>query len=545
MIQDKKILHLTDFHLHDIDATSKEHFRKDYYQQYLNPLLEIVQKIGKIDCIVATGDFIDRGKENFKNFEHAKHILEYIAKKLAIKKENIGVCIGNHDFDRDLDKEGKFAEARKEFFAFAENFSNGNPLKHEERYSVSLVSDNTYFLSLDATLHRGEKDQPGILSSLEINKIVEAIREYDNPNNLIIVGSHYPLNYFERTFPHDQDGFFDKHFWRTGELLKERIQSTLKQSPILWLFGDTHQGAQNIYNNQLFVMSGRIGTKVVDPVKNEYDSSILSRQANVIEYNSDATTQVRTIEFKPTGHRDDDQRGEWKLMEAEPYEFRTDTAELIDKEIQESLIRVIKKGRLYKFGRFVINNGEDISLGWVSINSLLTDSSIAILPYIVKQSRSWIESKIGSDKNQSTLLIGIDFWGAIIASQLSVATGMRNFIIGSRGDKKNYSLQEVFESSEPELKIEGIKNIIFITDVVSSGRTVESIYKKLIEKYTDKGLNIDNYITIAVISDRKQTKKADFGFLQHFGTFCSDLRIPVVDSDMLPDEDILPKKKFF
>jgi pyrimidine operon attenuation protein/uracil phosphoribosyltransferase/predicted phosphodiesterase len=543
MIKNKKILHLTDFHLHDIDASSKEHFRKDYYEQYLTPLLDIVQKIGKIDCIIATGDFIDRGKENFKNFEHAKHILEYTAKTLFIKNENIGVCIGNHDFDRDLDKKGRFADARKEFFSFADNFSNGNALKHEERYSISFVSDNTYFLSLDATLNRGGKDQPGILTSLEINTIVEAIKEYDNPNNLIIVGSHYPLNYFERTFPTDQDGFFDRHFWRTGELLKERIQSTLRQSPVLWLFGDTHQGAQNIHNNQLFVMSGRIGMKVVDPAKNEY--SILSRQANVIEFDSDTSTQVRTIEFKPTGHKDDDQRGEWKLMEAEPYEFRIDTAELIDESIQEDLIKVIKKGKLYKFGRFVINNGEDISLGWVSMNSLLTDSSIAILPAIVRQSRGWIEAKIGVDKNQSTLLIGIDFWGAIIASQLSVATGMRNFIVGSRGDKKNYSLQEVLESSEPELKIDEIKNIIFLTDVVSSGRTIETIHKKLMEKYTDKGLNIDNYIAIAVISDRRQKKKVDLGFLKSFGTFCGNLRIPVVDADMLPDEEILPKKKYF
>jgi hypothetical protein len=543
MIKNKKILHLTDFHLHDIDTSSKEHFRKDYYEQYLTPLLEIVQKIGKIDCIIATGDFIDRGKENFKNFEHAKHILEYTAKTLSIKNENIGICIGNHDFDRDLDKEGKFAEARKEFFSFAENFSNGNALIQDQRYSISLVCENTYFLSLDATLHREGKDQPGILSSLEINTIVEAIKEYDNPNNLIIVGSHYPLNYFERSFPTDQDGFFDRHFWRTGELLKERIQSTLKQSPVLWLFGDTHQGAQNIHNNQLFVMSGRIGVKVVDPDNNEY--SILSRQANVIEFETDTSTQVRTIEFKPTSNRDDDQRGKWKLMEAEPYEFRIDTAELIDESIQEDLIKVIKKGKLYKFGRFVINNGEDISLGWVSMNSLLTDSSTAILPSIVRQSRGWIENKIGAGKNQSTLLIGIDFWGAIIASQLSVATGMRNFIVGSRGDKKNYSLQEVLESSEPELKIEEIKNIIFLTDVVSSGRTIETIHKKLIEKYTDKGLNIDNYIAIAVISDRRQKKKVDLGFLKSFGTFCGNLRIPVVDTDMLPDEDILPKKKYF
>lgn len=543
MIKNKKILHLTDFHLYDIEVSSKEHFRKDYYEQYLDPLLEIIHKIGNIDCIIGTGDFIDRGKENFKNFSHAKIILEYIAKKLLLKNDNIGVCIGNHDFDRDLDIKGMHKDARKEFNNFAKNFSNGYPLLEDDRYSISLVSENTYFLALDATLKRNGKEQPGVLTSLEINEIIKGIKEYDNPNNLIIIGSHYPLNYFEGTFPVDQDGFFDSHFWRTGEILKDRIQSTLKQSPILWLFGDTHQGAQNVHNNQLFVMSGRIGTKVVDPIHKEY--SIISRQATVIDFDSDTTTKVRTIEYKPAGYIDDDQRGEWKLLEAEPYEYRIDTAELIDNVIQDDLIKVIKKGNLYKFGRFVINNGEEISLGWVSINSLLTDTSISILPDIVRKSRGWIESKLGSDKKQSTLIIGIDFWGAIIASQLSVATGMRNYIVGSRGNKNNYSLQEVLESSEPELRIEEIKNIIFITDVVSSGRTIESIYIKLKEKYSDKGLNINSYMAIAVISDRRQKKKVNLGFLNSFGTFCGNLRIPVVDADMLPDEDILPKKKYF
>lgn len=543
MIKSKKILHLTDFHLHDINPSSKEHFRKDYFEEYLAPLFEIIKKIGKIDCIIATGDFIDRGKDNFKNFVHAKLILEYFAKQLSLRNENIGVCIGNHDFDKELDKEGKLIEARKEFYDFAQNFANNYAIKKGDRFSISLVSDNTYFLSLDATFNREGKDQPGILSSLEINEIVSALKEYDNPNNLIIVGSHYPLNYFERTFPTDIDGFFDRHFWRTGELLKERIQNTLRQSPMLWLFGDTHQGAQNFHNNQLFVMSGRIGMKVVDPISKEY--SILSRQAKIVEFGSDVLTQVRTIEFQPTGHKDDDQRGEWKLLDAEPYEYKIDTAELIDEGIQEDLIKVIKQGKLYKFGRFVINNGEDISLGWISINSLLTDSSIAILPEIIRKSRNWIESKIGLEQTQKTLLIGIDFWGAIIASQLSVATGMRNFIIGSRGDKKFYSLQEVLESSEPEFKIEEIINIIFLTDVVSSGRTIDSIQKRLIEKFTTKGLNIENYIAIAVISDRRQKKKVDLGFLKSFGTFCGNLRIPVVDADMLPDEDILPKKKYF
>src|SRR6185437_11412277 len=544
MIKNKKILHLTDFHLQDIKSTSKEHFREDYYEQYLLPLLEIINKIGSIDCLIATGDFIDKGKSNFGNFAHAKKILEFIAQNLKLRNENIGVCIGNHDFDKDLDKEDKFIEARKQFYQFAENFSFANSLKSDERFAISLVSENTYFLALDATLRREGKDQPGKLSSEEINTITQAIKEYENPNNLIIIGSHYPLTYFDSAFPTDIDGFFDKHFWRTGEILKDRIQKTIKQSQILWLFGDTHQGAQSVSNNQLFVMSGRIGTKVVDSSSSEF--SILSRQAKVIEFNSNNETQVTTIEFHPISNKDDDQKGEWKSNNPEPYIYKIDTAELINEDIQNDLIKVIKKNNLYKFGRYVINNGQDVSLGWVPINALLTESSQELLPHIIFDSRNWLQSKLNHSNNcEESLIIGIDFWGSIIASQLSVATGMRNFITGSRGDKKFYSLQEVLESPERELKIENIKNIILVTDVVSSGRTLESIHNKLVDKFADKGLKIEKYLAIAIISDRKQQKKVDLGFLNAFGTFCSSLRIPVVDIDMLPDEEILPTKKYF
>ena len=164
---------------------------------------------------------------------------------------------------------------------------------------------------------------------------------------------------------------------------------------------------------------------------------------------------------------------------------------------------------------------------------------------LVNQSRDWLKSKITPDSFQNTILIGIDFWGAIIASQISVVTGLRNYLVGSRGDKKFYSLQEILDNENSDLKIEDIKNVVFITDVVSSGRTLENMHNKLVELFKSKNININSCYAISVISDRRQKKRVDLGFLSGFGTFCSSVRLPVVDADMLPDEDILPSKKYF
>ena len=50
---------------------------------------------------------------------------------------------------------------------------------------------------------------------------------------------------------------------------------------------------------------------------------------------------------------------------------------------------------------------------------------------------------------------------------------------------------------------------------------------------------------VSIISDRNQKKKHDIGFLNLFGTFCCNLRIPVLDKEDLPDEDILPSNTYF
>ncbi len=289
-------------------------------------------------------------------------------------------------------------------------------------------------------------------------------------------------------------------------------------------------------------MSGRIGTKVENPSSPSY--SVIDRQAQIIQYNSDNTTTIRTLRYASKQHIDNDQQGEWTLGNPINYSYKIDTAELINQETEKKIEDKIKEKKLYNFGRFIINNGADVSLGWISINRLLTDSTV-ILPELVNQSRDWVMSKIGKDKFSNTLIIGIDFWGAIIASQLSANTGIRNYIVGSRGDKKFYSLEEVLESDTSAVRIDEIKNIVYITDVISSGRTLDNTHKKIVGLFNSRNIKIEFCYAISVISDRRQKKKVDLGFLSGFGTFCSSVRLPVVVADMLPDEIILPPKRYF
>src|ERR1041385_1551084 len=105
-MKETKILHLTDFHIGDF-KDGKEYLSEKCYKRYVDLLVIEIQKLkGSIDCIVATGDFIQEGK--VVNFEHAETILNYLRQKLILTPENIGVCIGNHDISTPREKEGKF-----------------------------------------------------------------------------------------------------------------------------------------------------------------------------------------------------------------------------------------------------------------------------------------------------------------------------------------------------------------------------------------------------------------------------------------------------
>lgn len=551
-MKETKILHLTDFHIFDNSKKSSEYLRSDFYKQYLD---DLVAKINNskhvINCIVATGDFIHAGR--VKNFKHAYDVIEYLCGKLGLLTHNVGVCIGNHDISCKFDDDNMLIEStddRSKYYNFEQSFGNNKEqLFREPRFTLCKLNDNVFFLSLDSTLNR-TANQPGKLTKEENRRIIHALKESNanHPDNVLIVGSHYPMAAFFK-YP-DEDGWFDKHVWKSASHLRYEIQSFIDQAKILYLFGDTHQSDKDERMNELLVMTGRIGTKIYDSSSDPHAQlSFINREAKIIHYKSDNSVNLYPYYYHQETHQENESKGFWSPSEPIPVHYKIDRAETIhsknDKMFEEKIIEYIKQNELYEFGRFPVayenNTEEKVSLGWVSINSLLSDRN-KILPEIALSSKDWLYQKIEDKGQRSQLLfVGIDFWGSIIASQLSILTGNNNLCVPSRGEDGEYSITEIINHGED---IENdLAYIVIITDVVSSGFTLSKMYKK-IKNIIEKKNKAVKYIAISVISDRKQKKKSDLGFLSAFGTFCSDLRIPVFDKDDLPDEHLFPPREY-
>jgi orotate phosphoribosyltransferase-like protein len=141
-----------------------------------------------------------------------------------------------------------------------------------------------------------------------------------------------------------------------------------------------------------------------------------------------------------------------------------------------------------------------------------------------------------------TLLVGIDYWGSIIAAHLSILTCLQNLPIPSRNDRNHYSKAELLEHNK-DLFEKKYSNIVIIIDVINTGKTVLKIIEDLREV-----LKLDKkckFHCISVISDKMQKKEMSLSKLTTFGTLCGKLRQPIIAKDFLPPEEILARKEYF
>lgn len=531
------ILHLTDLHLHNIDDNSQEYLRKDYYKSYINSLVSLIkeEKIS-IDFIAITGDFVDRFRKD--NFPHAKEILKYLYIELGINQKNIGVCIGNHDFDRTLDNDGKFKEARSEFNNFSIEYVNGyNKIGEGEYFTISEVDNETAFIALDST-YKKNGDTPGNLTDDEINYLIKAIQDLNlNKYERVLITSHYPLiNFPQYPFP-NIDGWYDSHFWKSGSFLRISIEKVLVKSLKIWFFGDTHQPGTMSFGSSCYVMSGRFGTKIdkIDASTIKYISN-LKRQATIVSID-EQSVKTDVLQFYGFEHNESKLRGTWGRGHKDVNEIDLIRPKIVNAKIEDDIIESIVSKKLYRFGRFSTNNEYDI-LGWIFINDLLNDNSL--LSRIINSCKTdWLD-KSDDFLSGETLYVGIDYWGGIIASHLSIMTNSKNLPIPSQG--KHYSKSELLVQNSTLFENK-FANLVFIVDVLNTGKTLLEQIEQVKE-----ALDLEDEITIScvsVISDIKQPKDKGLGSLKNFITFCGNLQQPIVPKDFLPPESILPRKKYF
>lgn len=565
------ILHFTDLHLDDVTSPN-ENLRKAKYKEFIDGLSEkIAEVIGeKIDTVVCTGDFINKGKVG--NFEHAISIMNFLVKKFSLSNKDVAVCIGNHDIIVSDDKAGKSIDARKAFTDLEKLFQPDTIIEQNDIYKIFRCSKkDIYFLCFDSTFGSKGENLPSKLSDHQIDEIITQIDEKIPADKVLIVLSHYPMILFNRSqVVNEEDNWVDKHLWKSGNLIVERCYLKRKGSLTFWFFGDGHLPDFWSYNDyHHFLMTGMIGGNYLNPTYKDSAGVSISfnktNEAKVIQIDTETKAiKIHTFSYKSKGINLSPHVGMWdsnvsdlrivdnpfekqikpqeeiaSQIGAEKKSFDTITT-LVSQSVEDEIINQIRDKRLYSFNRYATSKKE-VSLGWVSISKLF--ESKELLSRCIEKSVKWLDDLPGiSISKENTIFIGIDFWGAIFASQASIIKDVENYCIATKSKGQHNVLLEKPEFLCNKLQEKKMKlvNIVLFTDVISTGNTVLSIQQKIRDCLEQKD-NL-NWIALSIISDVKQGRNIELNNITALGALCKNLRIPILNTEDLPDETILPIK---
>lgn len=538
------ILHITDLHLDNFLGTD-EHLRKGYFKEYIDDLVEKIVESGlEVDSIIISGDLVNKGK--IENFENVSIIIDYLANKINVKKERICFCIGNHDFKyKEELADGSNSEiVRKKYYDFVKSFHH-KILFENQRFNLIELEKSVFYLSIDSTLGSHDsklQGKPGIIRQEEIDEIVsEIIREKIPANSLLLIGCHYPIISFPSGLPADgEDNWEENHLWKSANALRKRINNT-KSINKIWFMGDCHIPDHIQCEDAYFIMTGRFGGSTnLSDIKH---FSQIRRQCKIISFYIESDSiPVHTFSYEATTHKDNPNYGSWESKKGEirvikPTESKSSTHEetnkvlhLIHAHTEEMILSRIKENDLYSFGRFVTSEN-NTSLGWVNINRLL--NSTELLSNIVDKSLKYLTEQLKLDF-AGGIIVGLDFWGTIIGSQISIRTGMKNFAVATRGNGQYHSFFEL-SNNYLENELKHCKEVIFIIDVISCGDTLNRLIKNC-SLINDKLV----FHTISVISNGSTIKRENFSKIKSAGTFCEKLKIPVMNNEELPGDEFLP-----
>lgn len=571
MSKEWTVLHLTDFHIGD-PANQYEHLRDGFFREYLNDLSNVIKlnpEIGSksIDAIVITGDFVNGGE--LKNFDHAGKIIQHLCNNFRIGKDRVFVCNGNHDIDRKLEKLNDLKGARQAYNAFARTLGNGNILDGAERFSLVKTNWGAHILSIDSTLGASGANRPGTITGPEIDNIMRAIQNENlGSDELLIIASHHPVFGFEPPAPDPEDdeknkGWVEKHIWRSAYMLYSRLIKTT-ECPVLWLSGDIHRPQYEPAGVIHSYVTGRLGTSTKScPTQ-------ARRQGRIITISSTGKTRSWICRFEPIAHNDDPQSGEWEIIEkSDPTSLRRKTDKssrnstreeekpeniltsqtsyivdvksccellLLSELLQTSIMEAITKNGLYHLGRYATSECES-TLAWVPMGDLM--NNVGLLTTIISKMAQNITEKIIDDEIKKPIIIGLDSWGAILASQISVLTGIKNFCIAGRvGGSTHTDPERICKEMREE--IAKCDQVILVSDVIGTGSTLKCVHDDLCETMPEEQKQKIKWSLLSVICDEIYTRDKTLGFAHTHMTACKDLRIPILENDQLPEKNILP-----
>lgn len=586
------ILHVTDFHISN-PSGGIELLREANFEAYISSLTKSISEVVidvAIDAVVVTGDMVDRGA--VANFPHVKKVIEHIAKQLGISSDQIYLCPGNHDVPGALEKAGDTVGARAAYVELENCYGNRNALWKTDRARLCRLSGNVLVLILDSTLGAKGENYPGTLTIEEQDGIFTQVNQLMQTDELLIVASHHPPdvdNAILATCDEEDPDWLKRHVWYRASHLHSKLDRFAK-GQVLWLSGELHRDIHALSEKMHTVVTGRLGTSVIQQPDTGKPKKITQvfRQARVINMPVKGASSGIIFEYRPNGHFDQSLLGDWVPIPYTPsknirgrkgsaqgedasIEYSPDkelcesaaktdfgvsatpAIELLSSDLQQEILRVISAERLYTIGRFVTCKSKT-SISWIPIGKLLAQNELLVA--VIGVMAGWVKARFNGLNPDKIGLVGVDSWGAIFASQISVMTGIRNFCVAARVDGQAHTVYERIDDTVV-CGLEMCDVIILVSDVIGTGRSLKFVYKHLNNAFEKKKKQNGSDSTpsrtwaiVSVICDEGSARKNNQGksnlnFASINVTACKGLRMPILPNNSLPDEGILPPEISF
>ena len=562
------ILHVSDFHC---TGNNTQNLRKGFLDEYLDGLIGLLKQATVPPSIcVASGDFIDQG--TIESFKLAKQVLDYLAKGLGIDFRNFILVPGNHDYERPFQKTGNFLEARNAYNEFARGYGPQWHHLHESARSanVQINSFDLKVLAIDSTWGNTECKAPrtwpsnefGVNNTIEDGLLQEIKSHVSGP---VLLVSHYPIQLFDALSATSETEYAESHLAVGLENLRRRVSRLTNKSnlgfqmPMVWFHGDVHKpdwSQDDVNCNIHYSVVGNL-----DDPKTTGKSQGVRKAARLLTIQTSQNCYELTCQdFEYREGRSDRQIGEWlaltakehagqqrdsksvvsspkkTLRESDPLPDKNGatveikTATVLDEQLCEAIEDFVKTNQLLSLERHCGQLWDRLT--HVMLGPMMTDTDLAggaIVRFCEK-----IEEIVHGDSG--VLLIGVDVWGACLAAEIGVRTGLTNLSLTLR-ESDDLSAKSQFLEECNLLNVESPKSVFFITDVAVTCDTIRRAYDivKNVLKDCDR-----HFSALSLLSPKSVPYRADISFLRFFYTCCDSIPFVLVKQSDLPDRLALP-----
>jgi hypothetical protein len=574
------VLLLSDLHL-DSPSGGQDLLGKDVFKENIDNLstavLETIHPCDKLSGILFAGDLLNEGK--VENLSHGRDVLNYICKAFAIARSKFVWCHGNHDFDRSEAVGSGYAAAIRNVRRALREFGQPRADAANPLGALHKLAPGVFVLALDSMLggDPAKPNRPGKPPYPHDAGLVELVRNNVKPQDALIVASHHPLDDFNLPIKRAEE-----RLWHDGRLFADRLSKVRETAagPSLWVSGDLHLPLKpksygafscilggHLAGTHLFPSNEKPGVVLIRLKRGEqkgFCQRLQLQQGHSTERSGGEWERFERLSFPPNEHRRP--QGDGRTRRTKRSKAKTTSGgrpkpnhsiELFADSIQsvsaggptleETIIATIGREKLYHLGRFETSQ-KRVSLGWVSIGPLLAGirASTPLLPAVVSEMTQWIQSKLGNyglNPGKKVVLLGIDCWGAIMASQVSLTTAWKNFCIAGRAGGVYHTM---FERVTDRVlgEINEASAVVMIADAISSGETIRKVFDE-ISAFKDKdGRRLNGrkrlWLAAGVLCDESLAAASIFPALKAIGCACRRLPLPQIAVDRLPTTDILP-----